>query len=265
MCRGPELFDKYIGKSEAKVRELFNTAYEASPSILFLDDFDSLAPRRGSDNTGVTDRVVNQLLTYLDGVEVHDGKDVYIIAASSRPDKIDPALLRPGRLEKHVYVGFAESLPEWIDVFTKISMRRSLHSSLKKSILDESFIDDLKHLSDGLNCSLLSFSVADIKGIYDTAQLNAIHDHIKNPIAASMNDDCIDGGVVIAREHLVAAFLSSRPSLPFSDRTMLAKIYFPFLSHNTTDSECKRSLGLNSLDSFHHTSDYQQQQKTALR
>ena len=82
-CQGPELFDKYIGASEAKVRQIFEKAYAASPSILFLDEFDSLAPRRGSDNTGVTDRVVNQLLTFLDGVEVHENKDVYIIAAST--------------------------------------------------------------------------------------------------------------------------------------------------------------------------------------
>lgn len=86
-CNGPELLDKYIGASEAKVRQLFARAYAAAPCILFLDDFDALAPRRGSDHTGVTDRVVNQLLTFLDGVEGADNKKgmVYIIGASSRP------------------------------------------------------------------------------------------------------------------------------------------------------------------------------------
>lgn len=68
---------------------------------MFFDEFDSLAPRRGHDSTGVTDRVVNQLLTQLDGVEGLDG--VYILAATSRPGLIDPALLRPGRLDKSVY------------------------------------------------------------------------------------------------------------------------------------------------------------------
>ena len=88
-CNGPELLDKYIGASEAKVRQLFARAYAAAPCILFLDDFDALAPRRGSDHTGVTDRVVNQLLTFLDGVEGADDKRgmVYIIGASSRPGK----------------------------------------------------------------------------------------------------------------------------------------------------------------------------------
>lgn len=65
-CKGPELLDKFIGASEAKVRQLFARAAAATPSILFLDEIDSLAPRRGSDHTGVTDRIVNQLLTFLD-------------------------------------------------------------------------------------------------------------------------------------------------------------------------------------------------------
>lgn len=78
-------------------------AQSAKPCILFFDEFDSLAPRRGHDSTGVTDRVVNQLLTQLDGVEGLDG--VYVLAATSRPDLIDPALLRPGRLDKCLYCG----------------------------------------------------------------------------------------------------------------------------------------------------------------
>ena len=78
-------------------------AQSAKPCILFFDEFDSLAPRRGHDSTGVTDRVVNQLLTQLDGVEGLDG--VYILAATSRPDLIDPALLRPGRLDKCLFCG----------------------------------------------------------------------------------------------------------------------------------------------------------------
>ena len=83
-------------------------AQSAKPCILFFDEFDSLAPRRGHDSTGVTDRVVNQLLTQLDGVEGLDG--VYILAATSRPDLIDPALLRPGRLDKCLYCGIPEKV-----------------------------------------------------------------------------------------------------------------------------------------------------------
>ena len=76
-------------------------AQSASPCILFFDEFDALAPKRGHDNTGVTDRVVNQLLTQLDGVEKLE--NVFILASTSRPDLIDAALLRPGRLDKCVY------------------------------------------------------------------------------------------------------------------------------------------------------------------
>jgi SpoVK/Ycf46/Vps4 family AAA+-type ATPase len=98
-----QVLDKYIGASEQAVRALFARAVAAAPCLLFFDEFEAVAPRRGSDNTGVTDRVVNQLLTFLDGVEGLVG--VYVLAATSRPDMIDPALLRPGRLDKQLYCG----------------------------------------------------------------------------------------------------------------------------------------------------------------
>ncbi|KAG8344359.1 putative Peroxisome biogenesis factor 1 N terminal ATPase [Trypanosoma vivax] len=100
VVNGPEVFGKYIGQSEQKIREVFERAQAAAPCVLFFDEFDSVAPQRGVDNSGVTDRVVNQLLCYLDGVEAR--KDVYVVAASSRPDLIDAALLRPGRLDRAV-------------------------------------------------------------------------------------------------------------------------------------------------------------------
>ncbi|KAJ1937375.1 Peroxisome biosynthesis protein pex1, partial [Kickxella alabastrina] len=96
--KGPELLSKYIGSSEQAVRDLFARAAAAAPCVLFFDEFDAIAPRRGHDNTGVTDRVVNQFLTEMDGAEGLHG--VYVLAATSRPDLIDPALLRPGRLDK---------------------------------------------------------------------------------------------------------------------------------------------------------------------
>ncbi|KAJ2817506.1 Peroxisome biosynthesis protein pex1, partial [Coemansia furcata] len=96
--KGPELLSKYIGSSEQAVRDLFRRAAAAAPCVLFFDEFDAIAPRRGHDNTGVTDRVVNQFLTEMDGAEGLAG--VYVLAATSRPDLIDPALLRPGRLDK---------------------------------------------------------------------------------------------------------------------------------------------------------------------
>ena len=102
--KGPELLNKYIGQSEARVRDVFRRASACAPCAVFFDEFDAIAPRRGKDSTGVTDRVVNQFLTELDGVESLAG--VVVIAATSRPDMIDPALLRPGRLDRTVACPF---------------------------------------------------------------------------------------------------------------------------------------------------------------
>ena len=101
--KGAELLDKWVGESERAVRELFRRASDASPALIFLDEVDALAPRRGgSSDAGVADRVVAALLTELDGVEPL--RDVVVLGATNRPDLIDPALLRPGRLERLVYV-----------------------------------------------------------------------------------------------------------------------------------------------------------------
>lgn len=101
--KGAELMDKWVGASEKAVRELFRRARDSAPSLVFLDEIDALAPRRGqSHDSGVTDRVVAALLTELDGIDPL--RDVVVLGATNRPDLIDPALLRPGRLEKLVFV-----------------------------------------------------------------------------------------------------------------------------------------------------------------
>jgi transitional endoplasmic reticulum ATPase len=101
--KGAELMDKWVGSSEKAVRELFRRARDSAPSLVFLDEIDALAPRRGqSFDSGVTDRVVAALLTELDGI--NPLRDVVVLGATNRPDLIDPALLRPGRLEKLVFV-----------------------------------------------------------------------------------------------------------------------------------------------------------------
>ncbi|MBF6464618.1 AAA family ATPase [Nocardia beijingensis] len=101
--KGAELLDRWVGSSERAVRELFQRARDSAPSLIFLDEVDALAPRRGqSADAGVGDRVVAALLTELDGVEPL--RDVVVLAATNRPELIDPALLRPGRLERLVFV-----------------------------------------------------------------------------------------------------------------------------------------------------------------
>lgn len=102
IVRGPEILDKYVGESEKAVRELFSRARSMRPCVLFFDELDSLTPMRGSGQAGVTDRIVNQFLTEIDGTEDRSG--VFILATTSRPDLIDAAIVRPGRIDKHVHM-----------------------------------------------------------------------------------------------------------------------------------------------------------------
>ncbi len=101
--KGPEVMSKWVGESEKAIREIFKKAKQSSPCIVFLDEIDSIAPRRGYyAGSGVTERIVNQLLTSMDGLTKMEG--VVVIAATNRPDIVDPALLRPGRIDRIVYI-----------------------------------------------------------------------------------------------------------------------------------------------------------------
>ncbi|XP_022441508.2 peroxisome biogenesis factor 1 isoform X2 [Delphinapterus leucas] len=155
--KGPELLSKYIGASEQAVRDIFIRAQAAKPCILFFDEFESIAPRRGHDNTGVTDRVVNQLLTQLDGVEGLQG--VYVLAATSRPDLIDPALLRPGRLDKCVYCPPPDQV-------SRLEILNVLSDSLP--LADDVDLQNVASVTK-------SFTGADLKALLYNAQLEALH------------------------------------------------------------------------------------------
>jgi len=102
--KGPEVFSKWVGESEKAIREVFRKARMAAPAVIFFDEIDSLVPRRGLGfaNSGVTERVISQLLTELDGIVALE--DIVIIAATNRPDIVDPAVLRPGRFDRLIYV-----------------------------------------------------------------------------------------------------------------------------------------------------------------
>jgi len=102
--KGPEVFSKWVGESEKAIREVFRKARMASPAVIFFDEFDALVPRRGLGyaDSGVTERVISQLLTEVDGIMTLE--DVVVIAATNRPDIIDPAVLRPGRFDRLIYV-----------------------------------------------------------------------------------------------------------------------------------------------------------------
>ncbi|KLP17390.1 putative peroxin-1 [Fusarium fujikuroi] len=164
--KGPEILNKYIGASEKSIRGLFERATASKPCVLFFDEFDSIAPKRGSDSTGVTDRVVNQLLTQMDGVEGLSG--VYVLAATSRPDLIDPALLRPGRLDKSLLC----DLPHLDD---RIDILRCL---LKKLKLDEDLQGELDKRLRDVASRTQDYSGADLQALISNAQLEAIHEYL---------------------------------------------------------------------------------------
>jgi transitional endoplasmic reticulum ATPase len=155
--KGAELMDKWVGASEKAVRELFRRARDSAPSLVFLDEIDALAPRRGqSFDSGVTDRVVAALLTELDGIDPL--RDVVVLGATNRPDLIDPALLRPGRLEKLVFVDPPDT-----------EARREILRTAGKSIPLSDDVD-----LDALAGELDGYSAADCVALLREAALTAM-------------------------------------------------------------------------------------------
>jgi AAA family ATPase len=149
--KGPELLSKWVGESERAVRQVFSRARGAAPSIVFFDELDSLAAARGSDSGGAADRVVSQLLVELDGVS--ELKGVVVVAATNRPDLIDAALLRPGRIDRRVYVP-----PPDLSARQKIlelALRRTPHS------LDAAAIARLAQQCDGFSGAEVAAAVRD--------------------------------------------------------------------------------------------------------
>jgi len=131
--KGPELINMYVGESERQIREVFARARRARPCVVFFDELDSLAPARGrgSDSGGVMDRVVSQLLAEIDSAQSGSGTDdVFIIGATNRPDLLDPALLRPGRLDKLLYVGVASDAVSQLKVIKALTRKFSMDSDV---------------------------------------------------------------------------------------------------------------------------------------
>lgn len=160
--RGAQLLNQYVGESERAVRDVFRKARNAAPAVIFFDEIDALAPRRGDGGGAVLDRVVAQLLTEIDGLETPKG--LFILGATNRPDQIDPALMRPGRFD----LVFEVPLPDF-------AARRSIFAVHTRSIplAEDVSLDDLAATTDGL-------SGADIKGICDRAARVALRRYILN-------------------------------------------------------------------------------------
>ncbi|KAI9838589.1 MAG: hypothetical protein M1819_004901 [Sarea resinae] len=129
--KGPELLNMYIGESEANVRRVFQRARDARPCVVFFDELDSVAPKRGNqgDSGGVMDRIVSQLLAELDGIS--DGEEggggVFVIGATNRPDLLDQALLRPGRFDKMLYLGIPDTHDKQLTIMEALTRKFTLH------------------------------------------------------------------------------------------------------------------------------------------
>ncbi|WP_049982983.1 AAA family ATPase [Halorubrum sp. BV1] len=191
---GPELLDRYVGESEKAVRELFDRARQAAPAIVFFDEIDAIAADRdgaGGDGSGVGERVVSQLLTELD--RASDNPNLVVLAATNRRNALDPALLRPGRLETHVEVPAPDR-----DARRKIL---SVHTDAKP-LVDDVDLDALADETEG-------YSGAEIAALCREAALVAI-ERVADEHGAAANDHADD--VAITRADFDAALASVRPA-----------------------------------------------------
>ncbi|ANQ05829.1 Cell division cycle ATPase [Plasmodium coatneyi] len=203
--KGPELLTMWFGESEANVRDLFDKARAASPCIIFFDEIDSLAKERNSNNNNdASDRVINQILTEIDGI--NEKKTIFIIAATNRPDILDKALTRPGRLDKLIYI----SLP---DYKSRFSIFKAI---LKNTPLSEDVdLHDMAKRTEG-------FSGADITNLCQSAVNEAIKEtiHLLNQRKAEKGgartqgaDDHYDPVPTLEKKHFDLAFKNARISI----------------------------------------------------
>ncbi|KAJ9606199.1 Peroxisome biosynthesis protein pex1 [Cladophialophora chaetospira] len=214
--KGPEILNKYIGASEKSVRDLFERAQAAKPCVLFFDEFDSIAPKRGHDSTGVTDRVVNQMLTQMDGAEGLEG--VYVLAATSRPDLIDPALLRPGRLDKSLLCDMPD-MNDRLDILKAVSTKLHLTPEVENRLL-------------GVAQRTEGFSGADLQALMYNAHLEAIHDLLgdKSTSTTASKDNPLPNGTTSQKRR--------KKHSPTSKHDFIQFLYSP-----EEDALAKKSLG----------------------
>ena len=206
--KGPELLTKWFGESEANIRNIFDKAKQAAPCILFFDELDSIAQKRGGkawDGGGAADRIMNQLLTELDGFERMSSSLVFIIGATNRPDILDPALIRPGRLDQLLYI----PLPD------NESRLGILRATLRKSPVSKDV--DLSYIARETN----KFSGADLSEICMQACKLAIREDIEHDVHATSESEDEEMGEFLPKllpRHFVEAVRNARRSV--SDRDL---------------------------------------------
>ncbi|OJD20897.1 hypothetical protein ACJ73_07766 [Blastomyces percursus] len=208
--KGPELLNMYIGESEANVRRVFQRARDARPCVVFFDELDSVAPKRGNqgDSGGVMDRIVSQLLAELDGMSGGDenGGGVFVIGATNRPDLLDAALLRPGRFDKMLYLGVSDTHEKQVTILEALTRKFNLHPDLSLRRIAE----QLPFTYTGADLYALC-SDAMLKAI--TRQANAVDEKIKKlpggPVTTAYFFDHLatpeDIAVMVTEEDFMAA------------------------------------------------------------
>jgi ribosome biogenesis ATPase len=202
--KGPELLNMYVGESERAVRQCFLRAKNSSPCVIFFDELDALCPRRsdGADSNS-SSRVVNQLLTEMDGVEGRLG--VYIMAATNRPDIIDPAILRPGRLDKILFV----NVPTKED---RIDILKTITKEGTKPVLSEDV--NIEEVAENPSCD--NYTGADLAALVREASIAAFRELILRP---HLNKEPVPptSELKVSKRHFEAAFLKIKPSVSQKD------------------------------------------------
>ena len=207
--KGPELLNMYIGESEANVRRVFQRARDARPCVVFFDELDSVAPKRGNqgDSGGVMDRIVSQLLAELDGMSDGDGGGggVFVIGATNRPDLLDQALIRPGRFDKMLYLGVSDTHEKQLTILEALTRKFTLHPQMSLHNVAQS----LPFTYTGADLYALC-SDAMLKAI--TRQASAVDSKIKsmsNPVTTAYFFDHLatqeDIAVMVTEEDFFAA------------------------------------------------------------
>ncbi|XP_026833688.1 nuclear valosin-containing protein-like isoform X3 [Drosophila erecta] len=202
--KGPELMNMYVGESERAVRACFQRARNSAPCVIFFDEFDSLCPKRsdGGDGNNSGTRIVNQLLTEMDGVE--ERKGVYILAATNRPDIIDPAILRPGRLDTILYVGFPEQSER-----TEI-LKATTKNGKRPALADDVDLEEIAAQTEG-------YTGADLAGLVKQASMFSLRQSLNNG-DTKLDDLCVRS------QHFKEALQQLRPSVNEQDRKIYDKL-----------------------------------------
>lgn len=226
--KGPELLSKYIGESEAGVRKVFERAAAAAPSVIFFDEIEALAPKRGADSTGVTDRVVNQMLCYLDGVE--DRGRVFVVAATGRPDLVDAALMRPGRFDKICYCGLPTE-EERLAICEVLARKNELvigtHDIPPSVVADASF--DLKaHLLLLVSKMPRLFTSADVNALFSSAKIEAVNESLKAAEVTDEGPESKSAAPALEIRHLYIALATAKASVSEADNARYQELFAPY-------------------------------------